>query len=86
MLGSGSHRINRIFKWLKVDHFRIIDGIRSKAFLGANISMDQMDENGHSTKADTTYLTFCFGEPVLVQILYSRNEIVVTITNKEIWS
>lgn len=33
MLGSGSHRINRKFKWLNVNHLKVIDGIRSKAFL-----------------------------------------------------
>lgn len=33
LLGSGSHRVNRKFLWLQVDHLNIIDGIRSKAFL-----------------------------------------------------
>ena len=37
LLGSGSHRINRSFKWLRADHLKIIDGIRSKAFLGNNM-------------------------------------------------
>lgn len=33
MLGSGSHRINRKFRWLQVDHLSMVDGIRSKAYL-----------------------------------------------------
>ena len=80
MLGSGSYRINRNFKWLRVDHLKVIDGIRSKAFLGSNMQMIE-----ESKREDSNYLTFCFGEPVLVQIVYSRNEIVVTVSNKDIW-
>ncbi len=35
---------------------------------------------------DETYLTYCFGQPILLQIIYSRNEIVVTVNNKEVWT
>ena len=52
MLGSGSHRLNRSFKWLKVDHLKLIDGIRSKAFLSQS---NQMAEN--MDKGDNSYLT-----------------------------
>ena len=69
MLGSGSHRINRKFLWMQVNHLRIIDGIRSKAFLS------RPTENGKQPKIlkDETYLTYCFGQPILLQILYSKN-------------
>ena len=80
MLGSGSYRINRNFKWIRANHLKIIDGIRSKAFLGSDMQMVEQ-----SKREDATYFTFCFGEPVLVQIIYSRNEIVVTVSNKDIW-
>ena len=80
MLGSGSHRINRNFKWLRLDHLRIIDGIRSKAFL-----VNNADNADLSKQNNIAYLTFCYGEPVLVQVLYSRNEIVVTVSHKDIW-
>ena len=32
LLGSGSYRVKRKFKWMKVNHLSVIDGIRSKAF------------------------------------------------------
>lgn len=77
MLGSGSHRVNRKFRWLQVDHLHMIDGIRSKAFL----SRQQKSEK-EEKMIDSTYLTYCFGEPLILQIIYSRNEIVVSVHNK----
>jgi hypothetical protein len=83
MLGSGSHRVNRKFRWLSVNHLKIIDGIRSKAFL----ARQELSAGKHLKQPkDATYLSYCFGEPVLLQIIYSRNEIVVTVNNKEIWN
>ena len=32
LLGSGSYRIKRRLRWLRVDHLRIVDGIHTKAY------------------------------------------------------
>lgn len=32
LLGSGSYKIQRKLKWLKVDHLKLVDGIHTKAY------------------------------------------------------
>ena len=56
---------------MKVNHLSIIDGIRSQAFF--------KDKNKGE---DTTFLTYCYGEPILIQTIESKSEIVVTVPSK----
>jgi hypothetical protein len=50
LLGSGNYKIKRKLKWRRVDHLRVIDGNRTKAYFGS--SKDQRD---------STYLSYYFG-------------------------
>jgi hypothetical protein len=75
LLGSGSIRIRRQLKWLRVDHLRIVDGIHTKAYF----------KEGENTPAES-YLSCYYGEPLMIHVLKSDNEVVVGVPNKETWN
>jgi hypothetical protein len=71
LLGSGNYKIKRKLRWKKTDHLNIIDGIRTKAYF-KETNMLPME----------TYLSFYYGEPIIIQLLKNENEIVVSLSNK----
>jgi hypothetical protein len=58
---------------MQLSHLSVIDGIRNKAFFKHHEGKD---------KDDSTYLTFFYGEPVLIQTIESKSEIVVSVSGK----
>ena len=75
LLGSGNYRIKRRLCWRRVDHLGMIDGIRTKAYF--------KEEGGG---AHETYLSYYYGEPLMVHISKRENEVVVGVSSKEIWN
>ena len=54
-----------------------VDGIRTKAYFKSNKS---------ESKHDGTYLSYYFGQPILIQTLVSSNEVVIATTSRDIWN
>lgn len=76
LLGSGNYRIRRKLRWQRVDHLGIIDGIRAKAYF-KQCEPDTPPES---------YLSFYHGEPMLIHILKGQNEVICSVSSKEIWN
>jgi len=62
LLGSGSYKIKRKLKWLKVDHLRMVDGIHTKAYF-KDIESSQPE----------SYLSCYYGEPLMIHVTKSEN-------------
>ena len=75
LLGSGSYKIKRKLKWKRADHLQMIDGIHTKAYF--------KETESYNTE---TYLSCYYGQPLLIKIAKHENEVVVGLSNKEIWN
>jgi hypothetical protein len=76
LLGSGNYRIRRKLRWRRADHLATIDGIRAKAYF-KQCEPDAPPE---------TYLSYYYGEPILIHVLKGQNEVVFGVTSKEVWN
>jgi hypothetical protein len=72
LLGSGNYRIKRRLRWKKLPHLKIIDGIRTKAYF------KEVEPNSPGE----SYLSYYYGEPIVIHILKSQNEVIVSVSNK----
>ena len=61
LLGSGKFKLKRNLRWRKMNHLSLIDGIRSKAYFK------------NPTVGDGTYLSYYYGEPIIIQAVKSCN-------------
>lgn len=76
LLGSGNYKLKRKLKWRRVDHLGVIDGIKAKAYF------KECEPNA----PPESYISFYYGEPILIHILKNQNEVVFGVTSKEVWN
>jgi hypothetical protein len=55
-----------------VRHLQIIDGIKTKAYF----------KEWEPGSADESFLSYYYGEPIVVHILKSQNEVVFAVSSK----
>jgi hypothetical protein len=76
LIGSGNLKVRRKLRWRKVDYLGVVDGIKRKSYF----------KKSESSAEKECYLSYYYGEPIILQIFRNCNEVVFGVTSKEVWN